>query len=217
MSIPDKFLRIARHKLGELKEYIDQLDEEREQRAEQEAERRRIGSDARADARRELDEAISPSGASAFPSPAPSRERPAIPVHPPQSQRTPDEIARGVRPSGYAGPPSSSTASTPYTSSSAPSSTQAPIQGAMAADPLAYHYRLLGLESGADFTAVQAAYNRLAARSDPSRFLAGSQEERDARAIRQRLETSFKTLRDALDTTVRRFDLLEFDVPKPTG
>jgi len=96
MSIPDKFLRIARHKLGELKEYIDQLDEEREQRAEQEAERRRIGSDARADARRELDEAISPSGASAFPSPAPSRERPAIPVHPPQSQRTPDEIARGV-------------------------------------------------------------------------------------------------------------------------
>lgn len=206
MSIPDKFLRIARYKLGEIKEYIDQLDEEREQRAEQESERRRVSSDARAEARRELDEVGFSPGS-----------RPAIPVQPPQSARTPDEIARGVRPAGYVGPnvntPADRTYATPPTAGGA----QPPAQSVGPVDPLAYHYRLLGLEPGADFTAVQAAYNRLAARSDPSRFLAGSQEERDASAIRQRLETSFKALRDALDTTVRRFDLLEFDIPKPSG
>jgi hypothetical protein len=216
MSIPDRFLRIARYKLGELKDYIDQLDEERETRADQEAERRRVSADARADARRELEDAVSSSGASPLPSVESRGERPAVPVQPPRPQRTPDEIARGVRPGGYVGP-AQSTLDRTYPPPPGPTAAQVPVQGTAPVDPLAFHYRLLGLEPGADFTAVQAAYNRLAARIDPSRFLAGSQEERDARAIRQRLETSFKALRDALDTTVRRFDLLEFDVPKPTG
>ena len=82
---------------------------------------------------------------------------------------------------------------------------------ASAPDPLDYHYKLLGLESGAEFGAVQAAYNKLAARSDPSRFPAGSSDALAAQQIRQRLDTSFKTLRESLDTTAARFGLLEFD------
>jgi hypothetical protein len=75
---------------------------------------------------------------------------------------------------------------------------------------LDYHYRLLSLEPGADFPAVQAAYNRLAARCDPALFPAGSAEERQARQIRERLDTSYKQLRDVLDITTTRFGRLEF-------
>lgn len=80
-------------------------------------------------------------------------------------------------------------------------------------DLLAAHYRLLGVEPGADFAEVQAAYNKLAARCDPARFPANSTEAREAELIRKRLEDSYKALRDALDSTARRFDLLEFDTP----
>jgi hypothetical protein len=80
-------------------------------------------------------------------------------------------------------------------------------------DPLAIHYRLLGVESGADFVEVQAAYNKLAARCDPARFPVNSVEAQEAERIRKRLEDSYRTLRDALDSTARRFDLLEFDGP----
>jgi hypothetical protein len=83
-------------------------------------------------------------------------------------------------------------------------------------DPLAYHYKLLGVEPGADFAVVQAEYNKLAARAEPSRFPAGSPEERQAQELRKRLDDSFKLLREALDPTARRFDLLEFDQPSPT-
>lgn len=75
---------------------------------------------------------------------------------------------------------------------------------------------MLGLESGADFAAVQSAYNKLAARSDPARFTAGSPEEQQARQIRQRLDASYKQLREVLNSTSTRFNLLEFDdLPAP--
>jgi hypothetical protein len=80
-------------------------------------------------------------------------------------------------------------------------------------DPLVFHYRLLGVEPGTEFSEVQAAYNKLAVRCDPARFPAHSTEAQEAERIRKRLEDSYKVLRDALDATARRFDLLEFDTP----
>ena len=82
-------------------------------------------------------------------------------------------------------------------------------------DPLLHHYRLLGVEPGTEFTEVHSAYSKLAARCDPARFPANSHEARESERIRARLEESYKVLRDALDSTARRFDLLEFDPPAP--
>jgi hypothetical protein len=186
MSIPDKFGRIVKHKLGELKDWFDQVDEEREAQESAETLRRR----GRSDARRELDDALK----APLPPSASRPERPAPPSSLPR--RTPEEIARGQQQGAGRGAASGG-----------------PAEQANAPDPLDYHYRLLGLQSGADFASVQAAYNKLAARCEPSRFQAGSPEESQAREIRQRLDASFKELRDVLDTTARRFDLLEFDTP----
>lgn len=199
MSIPDRFYRIAKHKLGEVKDWFDKVDEEEEEDA---REKRRANP--REDARRELSDTLTPSGNSAsgtginsLRASSPS----SVPVNPP---RTPQDYARGGHPasragSGYSTSPGGSNGSgNNYSANSQP-------------DPLDYHYKLLGLESGADFAAVQAAYNKLAARSDPSRFPAGSSDALAAQQIRQRLDTSFKTLRESLDTTAARFGLLEFD------
>ena len=178
MGIPDRVYRIFKYKLNELKEHFDQLDAEAQR--DWETTQRRSPQQSRADARRELEDALS---------------GPSLPS--PSARRTPEEIAGGIRPQPPASPavtPNPTAATTP--------------------DPLAYHYRCLGVEAGSDFTAVQAAYNRLAARCEPGRFPAGSQEERQAQELRARLEASFKVLRDALDTTARRFDLLELDTPK---
>ncbi len=117
------------------------------------------------------------------------------------SRRTPQEIAQGsvpARPTVSAPPAPQASAMTPGTP-----------------DPLDFHYRLLGVQSGDDFIVVQAAYSRLYSRSEPSRFPAGSDEERQARDIQARLEASYKILREAIDPTSRRFDLLEFDDAKP--
>jgi DnaJ-domain-containing protein 1 len=196
MSIPTRLYRIAKYKLTEIKDRLDQLDEEQEREAAQ----RRAQTLSRADARRELDEAMTapPPETTPAASPPPSStsqsERPVIPDLPPLPRRTPEEIARGSRP-------------LPQVSAPPPTNTQmAPPQP----DPLTYHYRLLGVEPGTDFGTVQAAYNTLAARSDPGRFPAGSEEERTAQEIRKRLEASYQALRDALDPTARRFDLLEY-------
>jgi len=184
MGIPERVYRIFKYKLNELKEHFDQLDLEAQR--DMETAQRRSPQQARTDARRELDDALSGPSLPTQPSPSP-----------PAARRTPEEIAAGIRPQPSASP----------TVASNPTATGTP-------DPLAYHYRCLGVEAGCDFTAVQAAYNRLAARCDPGRFPAGSEEERQAQALRTRLEASFKILRDALDTTARRFDLLELDSPK---
>ena len=122
--------------------------------------------------------------------PAP-RERSAIPSQTPLPRRTPEEISRGSLPQ-TAPPPAANTAAVSQS------------------DPLLYHYRLLGVEQGADFVTIQAAYNKLAARCDPSRFPAGSSEEHEAQEIRKRLEASYQALRDVLDPTARRFVLIEY-------
>ena len=73
------------------------------------------------------------------------------------------------------------------------------------------HYRLLGLEPGADLSDVQKAYTSLTARTDPSRFPIGTAEAKKLEDIRSRLEISYKALRESLDSTAHRFGLLEFD------
>jgi hypothetical protein len=190
MSIPDKFGRIVKHKMSELKDWFDQVDEEREARAEAEVTRKRTHTDAR----RELEDALA---AQAPPKSATGSSSSSSPL----PRRTPEEISRGLA----AGTTRTSGAGTAMGGAA---STSAP-------DALDYHYRLLGLDAGSDFATVQSAYNKLAARCDPARFAAGSPEESQAREIRQRLDASYKALRDVLDLTARRFDLLEFDAPIP--
>ncbi len=195
MSIPERLYRIAKYKLTEIKDRLDQLDEERERVAEE----RRARAESRSDARRELDDAMTAPTPPVRSSSLPAEERSAVPSAPPLPRRTPAEIAAGTRP-------------LPHTTAPPPVTTPFPQAGMPTAqpDPLEYHYKLLGVEPGSDFVTVQSAYNTLAARSDPGRFPAGSEEERAAQEIRNRLETSYQTLRDALDPTARRFDLLEY-------
>jgi hypothetical protein len=78
-----------------------------------------------------------------------------------------------------------------------------------AADPLAAHYLLLGLEPGTDYATVQAVYEKLLARCRPDRFPEGSPERREAQDIEDRLQATYKVLHEALDPTARRFDMLE--------
>ena len=189
MTIPDRFYRIAKHKLGEIKDWFDKVDEEEE--FEGEAQRRR--ADPRTEADREIGDALRPSST--------GRDTAAIPVSPPRNQPAAPNYGRTApHTPAYSTGTGSSGGSAPSNSAATSSQT----------DPLDYHYKLLGLESGADFAAVQSAYGKLAARCDPARFPAGSSEEQQARQIRQRLDTSFKQLRESLDSTSTRFGLLEF-------
>lgn len=142
-------------------------------------------------ARGEVDSAVNEPGGTIV-APAPSTTGGGTAASRP---RTPEEITRGY--------------STP-----APTGTSTVSAASGQADPLAFHYRVLGVDPGADFATVQAAYNRYAARCDPGRFEAGSDEERKAAEIRKRLDDSYRILREALDPTARRFDMLEFDTKK---
>ncbi len=212
MSIPDRFARIARHKFNEIKDRIDQWDAEAEERADAKTRRQ---SDANA-AKRELDDSLTEPRA--FPNGAGDSggTRPA--------PRTPAEIARGVGNPNYAAQSSASS------SSSGPLGRNLPGAGGNGGngtggggaamqdggESLEYHYRLLGVEPGSDFSEVESAYNKYAARTEPSRFAAGSKEAQDAAKIRAKLDASFEILRDALDVTARRFGLLDFD-DKPVG
>jgi len=176
MSIPDRFYRIAKFKLREIKDRWDELDA----RATEAGAPDRPPADFRTESRRELDQALDD------------------PVSARASNRSPEPVAQGTP----AMPRSAPVSTAPATLSSQPANSEA--------DALAYHYRLLGVDIGSDFPTVQFAYNRLAARSDPARFPVGSEDARTATQIRERLDKSYTILRDALDPTARRFDLLEY-------
>lgn len=191
-SIPQRLARIVRHKFNEVKDHIERLDEEAQ--LELEAEQQRLQH--RTDARRELNDSLTtPRAFDSKQSASSSSASNASTASTSGTRlRTPEEIAGGSR-----------SVSQPVSTSPGASTSQT--------DPLLYHYRLLGVEPGSDFAAVQSAYNRLAARCDPVRFPAGSQEEQEAKKIRERLETSYRTLREALDPTARRFGMLDFGGP----
>lgn len=158
MSISQRLYRIARQKLSELKEWLDNV----------EAEQANTPRDDKELAENELNEAITPPAPQKRPTPSAASSRPA----------------------------------------------QSPASSALT-DPLYYHYRLLGLQPGADLAAVQSAYKRYAERANPARFPPGSEEEATAREIRKKLDTSYRILCEALDPTLRRFELLEFDSSPP--
>ncbi len=158
MSIPERFYRIARGKLGDLKDWIDRVDTE-------------YAADPSSRAAQELDEAIT----------NPVVSPPSRPANPATTTHiTPGSINTQAVP-----------------------------------DPLGYHYKIFGLEPGADFADVETSYRKLIARADPSRFPLGSDDAAKAADIRSRIETSFRALRDELDPTARRFDRLEFDFVGP--
>jgi hypothetical protein len=100
--------------------------------------------------------------------------------------RSPEEIAGGVLRTSSSSRPASRTES-----------------------PLARHYRVLGLNDGADLSEVEAAYANLASRCSPARFADGSDEAAAAAEILRRVDTAYAALRDALDPTAGRFGKLE--------
>jgi hypothetical protein len=110
------------------------------------------------------------------------------------AMRTPEEIASGRTRS--APPPS-------------PASTPRPT--AVSTNPLAAHYRFLGLEEGADFATVEAAYATEVARYEEllKQFPEGSEQQAIVQRARKRAEDAFNALRGALDATAGRFDKLE--------
>jgi hypothetical protein len=186
MSIPERLYRLAKGKISEIRDLFDQQEEDVELDPEVIARRERAQS--RKDARRELDDHLD------VPPARSASNSSAAPLRPPSTTplRTPEEIAPGARLDSRS-------------TGNAPLGTGSPTQ----VDPLEPHYRLLGLEPGADYAAVQAVYEKLAARLQPERFPADSPEAREAQDIRNRLESSYKILREALDPTARRINMLE--------
>lgn len=84
-----------------------------------------------------------------------------------------------------------------------------PRHVAAPANPLSVHYRILGLEEGADLATVEATRAKLVARCAPERFPEGSEERRAAEEILKRVESAYDALKEALDPTAGRFDKLE--------
>jgi hypothetical protein len=134
---------------------------------------------ARKSAREELSDALDGT------SPPQSPPQLAVPPVRPAAVRSPEQIRGGATPSSGS------------------------AQVAPVVDPLSAHYRLLGLEPGTDFATVQAVYEKLSSRCRPDRFPPGSAEATEAQDIENRLESTYKVLREALDPTARRFDMLE--------
>lgn len=190
MGFGKRIRNIAVTQLSAIKERLDRIDEE----AEDEAIQRR----GERDALRELND--------------PFDMRKHI--------RSPEDIAAGVSKGASSGQ-SSSSGSTP-SSKSATSSTRG-VQAVPSAsevnqqkaahpqvNPLSHHYKVLGIEEGADLSTVQSAYQKLVARCAPERFPDESEEQKMVTEIRKRVDVSYQALRDTLDPTAGRFDKLEF-------
>lgn len=114
-------------------------------------------------------------------------------------RRSPEEIAAGAAPVKRTAP------------ALAPQAPAAPVVSVPPAtqDPLTPHYRVLGLEPGADLAAVDAAYAKLQERDLVHKFPEGSDEQKAAIEIFKRVDGAYNSLRDALDPTAGRFDKLE--------
>ncbi len=186
MSIPDRLFRLAKGKIGEIREMFDNQDEEIDPELIARIER----SQARKSAKDELSDALDgtvPAKPSTSYTATPVRPSPtytAPPVRPSSGLRSPEEIRGG-----------------------SPMQTNNVNPGDD--DRLADHYRLLGLEPGSDYATVQAVYEKLLSRCLPDRFPAGSPEALEAKDIQARLEATYKVLREELDPTARRFEMLE--------
>lgn len=76
-------------------------------------------------------------------------------------------------------------------------------------EKLTSDFRLLGLDTTAGLSQVEAAWRRLALRADPKRFPAGSEEEKRAAEILGSLNEAYARIREALSPTEGRFGQLE--------
>ena len=191
MSLSRRLRNIAMSQISAIQDRLNRIDSEAAIEAERKIEQKRIERDAR----EELDD--------------PMAIKPTL--------RSPEDIAAGgvrpaaskageggSRPGTYSGRPQSATA-VPGASVGQPTAIR------MSAPPLHLHYKVLGLEDDADFSAVQSTYAKLAARCDPSRFPEGSEDQKMAKSIRERVDAAYDALRDALDSTAGRFDKLELE------
>ena len=91
------------------------------------------------------------------------------------------------------------------------SGTAASEKTSSAVDPNTADYRVLDVPVGSDWTVVQAAYEKLARRCDPRRFPEGSEEQKAAQQILERVNIAYEALRKRLDPTESRFGKLEFE------
>lgn len=87
----------------------------------------------------------------------------------------------------------------------------APVAVTLPEDPNAADYKVLGLAPGSDYPAVQAAYEKLAARCDPRRFPDDSAEQKQAQTILNRVNDAYENLRKRLSPTESRFGKLELE------
>ena len=71
--------------------------------------------------------------------------------------------------------------------------------------------RILGVEAGADFATIRAAFENLHQRSDPGRFPEGSAERSQAASIRTKIDWAFEKLSEGVNSTEKRFRSLEID------
>ena len=114
-------------------------------------------------------------------------------------RRSPEEISSGSAPARRTAP---APAPAMQVSANAPAAS-------VSQNPLAPHYRVLGLEPGADLSAVEDAYAKLQERDLVHKFPDGSDEQKAAVEIFKRVDGAYNALRDALDPTAGRFDKLE--------
>jgi|YelNatPaOPRAMG01_1025707.scaffolds.fasta_scaffold20633_5 hypothetical protein len=76
-------------------------------------------------------------------------------------------------------------------------------------DPMMIHYKVLGVPRNADISVIKDAWMSLRQRCDPSRFPEGSEERVTAQNLQNRVDESWKAIRDSLDNQSGRFDKLE--------
>lgn len=93
----------------------------------------------------------------------------------------------------------------------APTPAARPVGVEDEAETNARYFRVLGIPNGSDLTAIQTAYENLTRRCDPRRFPDGSQGQKDAQQILERVNAAYESLRVRLDPTQNRFGKLELE------
>lgn len=71
--------------------------------------------------------------------------------------------------------------------------------------------KILGVEEKATFAEIRKAYERLCKRSDPQKFVIGSEERKLAEDLHARIETAYRILSAEVPAVEKRFNNLELD------
>ncbi len=188
MSIPNRIYRIAKAYLNQARDRIEALDAEL--------------------AERELQ------GPGETPPAGGETSRPAGRPAPARDDTSPEAMMRRaeerIRAAGTDGAARAEAGRAPGSRYSGDPAAAGGGSASAAADPNAADYRVIGVPVGSDWASVQAAYEKLARRCDPRRFPEGSEEQKDAERILERVNRAYEALRKRLDPTESRFAKLEF-------